>query len=129
MQLINAVHFTEMLNYMGPIFERVSIWEGRSPYTVQWLEQLSNLVFSAASTPNVQSLQPTEVQVDPPGLNSSVTTTHTLTGVGAGSYSVSVMAANKNGMSREMTATFVVQGVSVNMAVCCNNVVLHKHCL
>ena len=67
--------------------------------------------------------------MDPTGLDSSVTTTHTLTGVGAGNYSVSVMAVNENGTSREMTATFVVQGVSVNMAVCCNSVVLHKHCL
>ena len=72
-----------------------------------------SLVFSAASTANLQSLQPTEVQVDPTGLDSSVTTTHTLTGVGAGSYSVSVMAVNENGMSQEMTATFVVQGVHV----------------
>ena len=67
--------------------------------------------------------------MDPTGLESSVTTTHTLTGVGAGSYSVSVMAVNENGMSQEVTATFVVQGVSVNMSVRCNNAVLRKHCL
>ena len=49
--------------------------------------------------------------MDPSGLDSSVTTTHTLTDVAAGSYSVSVMAENENGMSQEMTAPFVVQGV------------------
>ena len=49
--------------------------------------------------------------MDPTGLDSSVTTTHTLTDVTAGSYSVSVMAENENGMSQEMTATFVVQGI------------------
>ena len=51
--------------------------------------------------------------MDPTGLDSSVTTTHTLTGVTAGSYSVSVMAENENGMSQEMTATFVVEGMYV----------------
>ena len=70
-----------------------------------------SLIFSAASTAKRQSLQPTEVRVDPTGLDSSVTTTHTLTDVTAGSYSVSVMAGNENGMSQEMTATFVVEGV------------------
>ena len=61
-----------------------------------------------------QSLQPTEVRVDPTGLDSSVTTTHTLTDVTAGSYSVSVMAENENGISQEMTATFVVEGMHVH---------------
>ena len=42
-----------------------------------------------------------------------MTTTHTLTDVTAGSYSVSVMAVNENGMSQGMTATFVVQGMYV----------------
>ena len=51
--------------------------------------------------------------MDPTGLDSSVTTTHTLTDVAAGSYSVSVMAENENGMSQEMMATFVVQGMHV----------------
>ena len=64
-----------------------------------------SLIFSAASTAKRQSLQPTEVRVDPTGLDSSVTTTHTLTDVAAGSYSVSVMAENENGMSQEMTTT------------------------
>ena len=72
-----------------------------------------SLIFSAASTAKRQSLQPTEVQVDPTGLNTSVTTTHTLTDVGAGSHGVSVMAVNENGMSQYMTATFVVQGMHV----------------
>ena len=48
--------------------------------------------------------------MDPTGLDSSVTTTHTLTDVTAGSYSVSVMAVNENGMSQDVTASFVVQG-------------------
>ena len=65
-----------------------------------------SLIFSAAS-----SLQPTEVRVDPTGLDSSVTTTHTLTDVAAGSYSVSVMAVNENGMSQDVTAALVVEGV------------------
>ena len=51
--------------------------------------------------------------MDPTGLDSSVTTTYTSTDVTAGSYSVSVMAENENGMSQEMTASFVVQGVYV----------------
>ena len=68
-----------------------------------------SLIFSSVSTAKRQSLQPTEVQVDPTGLNTSVTTTHTLTNVGAGSYSVSVMAVNENGRSQAVTATFVVQ--------------------
>ena len=51
--------------------------------------------------------------MDPTGLDSSVTTTHTLTDVAAGSYSVSVMAENENGMSQEMTATFLVEGTYV----------------
>ena len=46
--------------------------------------------------------------MDPTGLDSNVTTTHTLTAVAAGSYSVSVMAENENGMSENVTATFVV---------------------
>ena len=74
-----------------------------------------SLIFSAASTAKRQSLQPTEVRVDPTGLDSSVTTTHTLTDVAAGSYSVSVMAENENGMSQEMTAPFVVEGTYVRM--------------
>ena len=49
--------------------------------------------------------------MDPTGLDSSVTTTYTLTDVEAGKYSVSVMAVNENGMSQEMTATFVVEGM------------------
>ena len=49
--------------------------------------------------------------MDPTGLNSSVTITRNLTDVAAGSYSVSVMAENENGMSQEMTAAFVVEGV------------------
>ena len=73
-----------------------------------------SVIFSAASTAKRQSLQPTEVPVDPIGLDSSVTTTHTLTDVTAGSYSVSVMAENENGMSQEMTATFVVEGMHVH---------------
>ena len=51
--------------------------------------------------------------MDPTGLDSSVTTTHTLTDVAAGSYSVSVMAENENGMSQDVTATFDVQGMHV----------------
>ena len=51
--------------------------------------------------------------MDATGLDSSVTTTHTLTDVAAGSYSVSVMAVNENGRSEEMTVTFVVQGMHV----------------
>ena len=51
--------------------------------------------------------------MDPTGLNTSVTTTHTLTDVVAGSYGVAVMAVNENGMSQDMTATFVVQGMHV----------------
>ena len=69
------------------------------------------LIFSAASTAKRQSLQPTEVQVDPTGLDTSVTNTHTLTDVVAGSYGVSVMAVNENGMSQDTAATFVVQGM------------------
>ena len=46
--------------------------------------------------------------MDPTGLDSNVTTTLTLTDVTAGSYSVSVMAENENGMSENVTATFVV---------------------
>ena len=49
--------------------------------------------------------------MDPTGLDSSVTTTHTLTDVAAGSYSVSVMAVNENGMSRDETVSFVVEGM------------------
>ena len=49
--------------------------------------------------------------MDPTGLESSVTTTHTLTDVTAGSYSVSVMAVNENGMSQDVTAALVVEGV------------------
>ena len=55
--------------------------------------------------------------MDPTGLDSGVTTTHTLTDVAAGSYSVSVMAENENGMSQEMTATFVVQVMHVRIDV------------
>ena len=55
--------------------------------------------------------------MDPTGLDSSVTTTHTLTDVAAGSYSVSVMAENENGMSQEMTASFVVEGTYVVLCV------------
>ena len=76
-----------------------------------------SLIFSAASTAKRQSLQPTEVQVDPTGLDTSVTTTHTLTDVVAGSYGVSVMAVNENGMSQDTAATFVVQGMHVSIAV------------
>ena len=50
--------------------------------------------------------------MDPTGLDSSVTTAHTLTDVAAGSYSVSVMAVNENGMSEEMTAALIVSKVS-----------------
>ena len=53
--------------------------------------------------------------MDPTGLDSSVTTTCTLTNVAAGSYSVSVMAVNENGMSQEITAPFVVEGVMHNI--------------
>ena len=49
--------------------------------------------------------------MDPAGLDSNVTTTHTLTDVAAGSYSVSVMAVNENGMSQDVTASFVVEGM------------------
>ena len=70
-----------------------------------------SLIFSAASTAKRQSLQPTEVRVDPTGLDSSVTTTHTLTDVTAGSYSVSVLAENENGMSQDVTVSFVVEGM------------------
>ena len=70
-----------------------------------------SLIFSAASTAKRQSLPPTEVQVDPTGLDTSVTTTHTLTDVVAGSHGVSVMAVNENGMSQDTTATFVVKGM------------------
>ena len=70
-----------------------------------------SLIFSTASAAKRQSLQPTQVQVDPTGLDSSVTTTHTLTDVTAGSYSVSVMAENENGMSQDGATTFVVQGL------------------
>ena len=68
-----------------------------------------SLIFSAASTAKRQSLQPTEVRVDPTGLDSNVTTTHILTDVVAGSYIVSVMAVNEYGMSQDVTATFVVE--------------------
>ena len=47
-----------------------------------------------------------------------MTTTHTLTDVAAGSYSVSVVAVNENGMSQEMTATFVVEGMHVLRRTC-----------
>ena len=57
--------------------------------------------------------------MDPTGLDTSVTTTHNLTDVGAGSYSVSVMAVNENGASQAiMSATFVVQGACVYVCVC-----------
>ena len=56
--------------------------------------------------------------MDPTGLDSSVTTTHTLTIVAAGSYSVSVMAVNEYGMSQEMTAPFVVEGTHVLRQTC-----------
>ena len=75
-----------------------------------------SLIFSAASTAKRQSLQPIGVLVDPTGLDSSVTTTHTLTDVAAGSYSVSVMAVNEYGMSQEMTAALVVES-TVDTAV------------
>ena len=69
----------------------------------------SCLIFSAARTVKRQSLQLTVLQVDLTGLDSSVTTTQTLTDVAAGSYSVSVMAVNGNeyGTSQDMTASFV----------------------
>ena len=51
--------------------------------------------------------------MDPTGLDTGVTTTHTLTDVVAGSYGVSVMAVNENGMSEDMTETFVVHGMHV----------------
>ena len=70
-----------------------------------------SLIFSAASTANLLFLQPTEVWVDPTSLNFSVTTTHPLTDVTAGNYSVSVMAVNECGMSQDVTATFVVEGL------------------
>ena len=76
-----------------------------------------SLIFSAASTAKRQSLQPTEVRVDPTGLDSSVTTTHTLTDVTAGSYSVSVIAENENGMCQDMSAALVVDGVTVTFVV------------
>ena len=72
-----------------------------------------SLNFSSASAAKRQSLQPTEAQVDPTGLDTGVTTTHTLTDVVAGSYGVSVMAVNENGMSEDMTETFVVHGMHV----------------
>ena len=55
--------------------------------------------------------------MDPTGLDSSVTTTHTLTDVAAGIYSVSVMAENENGMSQDVTATFDVQGTYVRLSL------------
>ena len=55
--------------------------------------------------------------MDPTGLDSSVTTTHTLTDVTAGSYSVSVMAENENGMSQDVSATLVVESVTVTFVV------------
>ena len=55
--------------------------------------------------------------MDPTGLDSSVTTTHTLTDVTARSYSVSVMAVNKNGMSQDVSAALVVDGVTVTFVV------------
>ena len=70
-----------------------------------------SLIFSSVSTAKRQSLQPTEVQVDPTGLDTSVTTTHTLTNVGAGSYTVSVMAVNENRASQTVTAKFIVRGI------------------
>ena len=51
--------------------------------------------------------------MDPTGLDSSVTTTHTLTDVAAGSYSVSVMAENEHGTSQDATVTFLVEGIYV----------------
>ena len=51
--------------------------------------------------------------MDPTGLDSSVTTTHTLTDVAAGSYSVSVMAENEHGTSQDVTVTFLVEGMYV----------------
>ena len=51
------------------------------------------------------------VSVDPNGLDSSVTTTHTLTDVAAGSYNVSVMAENEYGMCQNMTAAIIVSKV------------------
>ena len=57
--------------------------------------------------------------MDPTGLNTSVTTTHTLTNVGAGNYSVSVMAVNENGASQAVTATFVVQSMYLCMSHAC----------
>ena len=96
-----------------------------------------SLIFSSVSTAKRQSLQPTEVQVDPTGLDTSVTTTHTLTNVGAGSYSASVMAVNENGASQAiMSATFVVEStlVSANRAAymcsvfCCLRTMSVCHC-
>ena len=55
--------------------------------------------------------------MDPTGLDSNVTTTHTLTDVTAGSYSVSVMAVNENGMSQDVTATFVVEGTYASLSL------------
>ena len=53
--------------------------------------------------------------MDPTGLDTSVTTTHTVTNVGAGSYSVSVMAVNENGASQAiMSETFDVQSTYVS---------------
>ena len=67
--------------------------------------------------------------MDPIGLDSSVTTTHALTDVTAGSYSVSVMAENEYGTSQDVTATFVVQGVSAErwcaMWTCTFNTIWH----
>ena len=56
--------------------------------------------------------------MDPTGLNTSVTTTHNLTNVGAGSYSVSVMAVNENGVSQAVSATFVIQSKCICTYVC-----------
>ena len=57
--------------------------------------------------------------MDPTGLNTSVTTTHTLTNVGAGSYSVSVMAVNENGVSQAiMSAIFDVQSTYISDHEC-----------
>ena len=55
--------------------------------------------------------------MDPTGLDSSVTTTHTLTDVTAGSYSVSVMAENEHGTSQDVTVTFLVEGIVLSLAV------------
>ena len=55
--------------------------------------------------------------MDPTGLDSSVTTTHTLTDVAAGSYSVSVMAENENGMSQDVSDALVVEGVTVTCMI------------